>query len=63
MYGGRIRLVNRCRVPSSSTRRSCTRGARTCIVPAPQVTERGPRMAVADDQTPAVLGVRVEVLG
>ena len=41
MYGGRIRLVNRCRVPSSSTRRSFTRGARTCIVPAPQVTERG----------------------
>ena len=40
MYGGRIRLVNRSRSPSSSTRRSFTRGARTCIVPAPQVTVR-----------------------
>ena len=40
MYGGRIRLVNRSRSPSSSTRRSFTRGARTCIVPDPQVTIR-----------------------
>ena len=40
MYGGRIRLVNRWRSPSSSTRRSFTRGARTFIVPAPQVTFR-----------------------
>ena len=40
MYGGRIRPVNRWRSPSSSTRRSFTRGARTFIVPAPQVTFR-----------------------
>ena len=32
--------VNRCRLPSSSTRWSFTRGARTRIVPAPQVTVR-----------------------
>ena len=32
--------MNRWRSPSSSTRRSFTRGARTCIVPAPQVTVR-----------------------
>ena len=40
MYGGKIRLVNRHRSPSSSTRRSFTRGARTSNVPAPQVTPR-----------------------
>ena len=40
MYGGRTRLVNRGRSPSSPTPRSFTRGARTRSVPAPQVTAR-----------------------
>ena len=39
-YGGRIRLVKRCRLPST-TRLSFTRGVRSSIVPAPTVTDRG----------------------
>jgi hypothetical protein len=38
MYGGRIALVKRWRLPFSSTRRSRTRGACTLIVPVPVVT-------------------------
>ena len=66
MYGGRIRLMNRARSPSSSTRRSFTRGARTCIVPAPQVNRSRLRTAVADYQPPAVpvarIGVHLDVV-
>jgi hypothetical protein len=49
MYGGRIRLVNRCRLPST-TRLSFTRGAFSANVPVPVVTGRGLADPVAHDQ-------------
>jgi hypothetical protein len=39
-YAGKIRELNFCRSPSSSTRLSLTLGARTAIVPDPTVTRR-----------------------
>ena len=67
MYGGRMRLVNRCRSPSWPVRRSFTRGALTGIVPAPIVTFRVRPLAVANDQgvTVAVtfVAVRLQVRG
>jgi hypothetical protein len=40
MYGGRITLLNLWRLPSSSTLRSLTLGARTSMAPAPKRTSR-----------------------
>ena len=65
-HGGRIRLVNRWRSPSSSTRRSFTRGARTFIVPAPQVTfrdcARPSRTTRCRPSASRAAGVRLDVL-
>ena len=65
MYGGRISLVKRWRSPSSSRRRSFTRGAWISIVPAPSVTfrARDRRSAPPARARPVSLaGVPLEVL-
>src|SRR5450755_5150740 len=49
VYGGRMRLVKRCRLPST-TRLSFTRGAFSANVPVPVVTGRGLADPVAHDQ-------------